>query len=248
MAISIAIIIPMMDRAGDLDASLPSLLRQDYPDYRVFIIDMGSRDDLEAVLRRHASPLLERIRCDRPDRFSFSRTRNIGARSSAGDLLLFLNGDNRFSSTSTLSQIVRDLAAGEGDPAWFAGWRRSAGYAPLAAAPGPAVSASRPRRYAHCHGSPLLVERAVFEQLGGYNELLEDWGYEDTDLIARLELAGFSRVEMTGIGTVPVPDEEEARVRNLANRDREQTWALNRLLSDYVIRTWGVACTCPGEA
>jgi glycosyltransferase involved in cell wall biosynthesis len=141
MAIPVAIIIPMMDRAGDLDASLPSLLHQDYPDYRVFIVDKGSRDDLDAVLRRHATPSLERIRCDRPARFSFSRARNIGAGASTGDLLLFLNGDNRFTSASALSDIVRDLAAGEGDAAWFANWRRSSGYAPLASASGLAVSA-----------------------------------------------------------------------------------------------------------
>jgi hypothetical protein len=53
---------------------------------------------------------------------------------------------------------------------------------------------------------------------------------------------------MTGVGIAPVPDEEEARVRNFANRNREQTWAINRLLSDYVIRTWGVACTALAPA
>jgi glycosyltransferase involved in cell wall biosynthesis len=238
---SVTIIVPMMDRASDLDKSLASFLSQDYPDYRVCIVDMGSRDHLDDVLARHPSDRLEVLRRPRPPTFSFSAVRNIGARHSTSDLLLFLNGDNCFEGTTVLSTIVRDLQTVDPDRSWYARWRAQMEYRALTAARTEHVPTRFGARYAHCHGSPLMVERSVFDRLGGYNELLEDWGYEDTDLLARLELAGFGRIEIQGIGVVPVADEELSRIKHFRQRDRTRTWARNRLLSDYMIRRWGVA-------
>src|SRR5690349_3011971 len=124
---TIDIIIPMMDRAGDLERSLHTLLAQDYEHYRVYIVDMGSTDHLDEVLNRQSSDRLRLIRCRRPDVFSFSRSRNLGARHSTGQFLLFLNGDNYLQDSTVLSRMLRDLASGEGDSDWYARWREEQG-------------------------------------------------------------------------------------------------------------------------
>lgn len=244
----VSVIIPMMDRAADLVESLPSLLAQDYPAFEVLIIDMGSRDGLDGVLAKHGTdPRVLRVRRPRPQYFSFAAARNAGIRAAVGDLLLFWNGDHTFATRHGLSFAVDQLLLGqpeEVEAGWFARWRESCGYARLV----PSAIQSWPPadalpRYAAASGSTLLVERALIESVGGYNEWLEDWGYEDTDLLARLELVGLARVELRGIHA---GDRGEAlRVANMRRKDRLQTWERNRRISDRTIEAIGAAAPTP---
>ncbi len=60
---SVSIIVRVMDRADEVRVSLPSLLGQDYPDYRVVIVDHSSEDDLPQVLEEARNPRLTVLRC-----------------------------------------------------------------------------------------------------------------------------------------------------------------------------------------
>ena len=91
----------------------------------------------------------------------------------------------------------------------------------------------------YTEGGILLVERSAFQQIGGFNELLNGWGYEDTDLIARLEAAGFGRVEMRGARLMSQPDNAERRVGNVRVKEPRLSLARNRLIADYLLRRWG---------
>ncbi len=234
----LAIVIPMMDRSDDLRSSLPNLLSQDYPQYEVYIIDHCSLDGLEAVLEQMEHPRLKLIRCPRPDYFSFSKGRNIGARYTFSDLLFFLNGDNQFRDTKHLSQIIDGfLNETKVDSQWYRSWRSTAGYRPLEIDHGVSIRTRFRRVYSHCLGSPLLVEREVFQKLGGYNEALQDWGYEDTDLIARLELAGFGRINISGMIQPEHPDDK--RTINFREKDKRKSWKRNCKVSDTFIRQFG---------
>jgi glycosyltransferase involved in cell wall biosynthesis len=265
---SVAVIIPLMDRSADLRFSLPRLLHQDFEHYTVCLVDNSSIDDFDRVLlecetlggtnpfgsptrhqgfhARRASRLVV-IRRPRPDVFSFSISRNCGVRSSASDLLLFVNGDTVFDGPHTLGSIVDDfLCSPDVSGDWFAGWRVSCGY-PAVTAPGHNWIDSRFRRvFVHGGGSLLLVERQVLQQLGGYCELLEDWGYEDTDLVARLELAGFSRIEMRGVQDAVQDNAEALRMQHFRVKDSNFTWMRNRVISDLIIDRYGAVCTSSG--
>lgn len=237
----VAIVIPVMDRAAELRRSLPLIVRQDYPEFSIWLVDLGSRDDVEGVVRGLADDRIFVLRCPRPEYFSFACARNIGARYSGGDLLLFLNGDNVMAASDTLASIVRDFEAAERiERRWWANWRAECGYEPLALAPAPLPS-SFGAAYGHADGSVLLVERRAFESIGGYNEALEDWGYEDTDLVGRFELGGFGRVPIRGIGVLTQDVERELRVANFRQRDTALTWARNRFMSDLMIKEHGPA-------
>ena len=265
---SVAVIIPLMDRSPDLRFSLPRLLHQDFENYTVYLVDNSSIDDFDRVLlecktqedtipfgslsrhqRCHAKKgaRLVVIRRPRPDFFSFSISRNCGVRSSTSDLLLFVNGDTIFDGTHALGSIVDDfLGSPDVCHDWFAGWRASCRY-PAVVAPGHNWIDSRFRRvFVHGGGSLLLVERQVLQQLGGYCELLEDWGYEDTDLVARLELAGFGRIEMRGAHDAVHDNAEALRTQHFRLKDSNFTWMRNRVISDLLIDRCGVVCAANG--
>ncbi len=249
------------------------MLQQDFERYTVYLVDNSSIDELDRVLfecesldgansfgaaaprpERHAgggSPLVV-IRQPRPEFFSFAVSRNCGVRWSASDLLLFVNGDTAFDGPQTLRAIVDDfLHSPDVTHDWFAAWRASCGYPPVTALEQVPIESRFRRVFVHGAGSLLLVERGVFQQLGGYNELLEDWGYEDTDLAARLELAGFGRIEMTGVRDATQDDAEALRVQHFRVKDPAFTWMRNRSISDLVIQRFGVvcrACRLPGDS
>ena len=164
------------------------------------------------------------------------------------DLVFVLSTDTEFRDAQHLSQIVASyLEAKDADGAWFANWRHKATNEPplIAATPPPTMRLKHPRVYCHTFGGIFLVERAALLALGGYNQFLTDWGYEDTDLLMRLELCGFGRIPIEGMKLHETP--EEQRLANLKSKDRDATWARNRLLSDRFISTVGHAPPLPAH-
>lgn len=236
----VTIIVPMMDRADDLSGSLPGFLAQDYPKLTVAIVDLGSEDDLPAVLTANPDERVLHIRTPRPRYFNFSRARNIGVRYTSGDLLFFLNGDNRFVDSGHLTRIVTDYLTREtADTQWYRAWRNGASLPPLVPRVSLPLETGATRKvYAHCLGSPLLVGRTIAQALGGFNENLTDWGFEDTDFVARLEYAGYGRIDITGLEQ---PDHDDLlRLRNFSCKDKARSWTRNRVASDRWISLNGI--------
>jgi GT2 family glycosyltransferase len=236
---SVAIIIRMMDRSDDLRRSLPSLLNQDYPRYFVCIVDVCSRDGLDSVLKEFQCERLKLIHCPRPSYFAPSHTHNTGARYTFSDLLFFLDADTTFKDEGHLSRIVAQfLYDKRADHHWFSRWRASCGYEPVTAGTA-IITRTRYRRvYCHCLGLPLLVDRQTFQGVGGFDERLQDWGYEDTDLLARLELAGFGHIEMETL--IQCEHDDALRVANYREKDRQVSWHRNRRRSDESIGKYGI--------
>lgn len=233
-----------MDRASDLDRSLPSLLNQTYDNYRVYICDQSSRDDVESRVREANSGRLIWLRTPRPRYFSFSRARNTGLRYSESDLVLFLNADNGFVTETRLEEVVSLFIQGRNSSAWFAEWHDHLAPPHLVSPTPPRIETRFPRVYCQVLGcSMCLLDRAVIQQLGGFNENMQDWGYEDDDLYARLELTGFLRIPMEGISEPARAGPE--RVTNLKLKDTQTSWQINRLKSDYLIRAFGPALPVP---
>src|SRR5437763_192768 len=113
-----------MDRAEDLIASLETIVAQNYSNYTVYLIDMSSSDValLESIAGKFSARVAT-IGLPRPRYFSFSQSRNAGARYTFSDLLLFLNADNVMIDLSVLSTAVRSLLAGGGERDWYRRWR-----------------------------------------------------------------------------------------------------------------------------
>jgi len=75
-----------------------------------------------------------------------------------------------------------------------------------------------------------LVARSKFIEVGGYDEVMDGWGYEDTDLSNRLERAGVKHLlfEPTMISIIPHPDEIRSGVEQTGNK-----WVTHRLNQIY---------------
>lgn len=228
-----------MDRADELRVSLPSLLNQDYPGYEVVIVDHSSEDGLDSLLHSLSDPRLRILRCPRPTFFNRSRAANIGVRYSSSDLLFFLDTGISFRDERHLSEIVAAFGdSDEIDRQHYAEWRSVMTYPPFEGShPLPDVPGRRVYGECECHGLHTLVGREIFQSIGGLNEALLDWGYEDTDLASRLELCGYGRIPIRGL--VESGHDDDLRVRFHREKSKQRSWDKNRRIADTMVHTFG---------
>ncbi|HKF75276.1 MAG TPA: mycofactocin biosynthesis glycosyltransferase MftF [Candidatus Dormibacteraeota bacterium] len=185
----VSIVVPVRDRAAELDTCLRSLRRVRYPGAppRVVVVDDGSRRPVTAPAGVRV------VRLDRP--VGPGRARNAGAALCTTELLAFLDSDCR-AEPGWLEALVPEL----GDPAVAAAggrvlperersWleRYEAVRSPLDL--GAIAAPVRPRRpVPYLVTANLVVRRAVFDAIGGFDPEMDPG--EDVDLCWRLAAAG----------------------------------------------------------
>lgn len=90
----ISVIIPCHNCGGTIARTLESVLKQDFGDYEIVVVDDGSSDDsmqtIDRILRTSGAP----IRVHRQANAGVSAARNVGMAMSRGRYLLFLDGDD----------------------------------------------------------------------------------------------------------------------------------------------------------
>jgi glycosyltransferase involved in cell wall biosynthesis len=88
----VSVIIPTYNRADLLPRALDSVLRQDYTDFELIVIDNGSTPETRAVLQKFNDP---RMRCIRFERNrGVGGARNEGVRQARGKLVTFIDSDD----------------------------------------------------------------------------------------------------------------------------------------------------------
>jgi GT2 family glycosyltransferase len=102
---SFSIVVPTRDRPAKLATCLASLRALDYPRerYEVIVVDDGSSEDLEPVVRAAADDFA--LRLERQESKGPAGARNHGARAAQGDYLAFTDDDCR-----PLPSWLRELA------------------------------------------------------------------------------------------------------------------------------------------
>jgi GT2 family glycosyltransferase len=90
---SVSVILPVYNQAEYLAEAVESVLDQSYRDFELIIVNDGSTDDAERVMQQFTDP---RIRYIFQDNRGLPGARNTGIRASAGQLLAFLDADDRF--------------------------------------------------------------------------------------------------------------------------------------------------------
>jgi hypothetical protein len=91
--LSTSIVIPTCNRAHLLGRALSSALPHAGPEDEILVIDDGSTDNTEAVVRQFRDP---RVRFVRQVRCGAGAARNRGVREAAGDLIAFLDDDDEW--------------------------------------------------------------------------------------------------------------------------------------------------------
>jgi glycosyltransferase involved in cell wall biosynthesis len=216
-----SVVVPTRDRAGRLPIAVHSVLAQREPSFEVVVVDDGSTDGTEAVVRSFGDP---RVRYVTDTGRGPSAARNTGARHARGAALVFLDDDDEL-LPGALETFGTAISAG--------------GYRAVCAE---AVQVSpdrrdwrtrfrdrRPdldRRRGSFLAGAFALDAALFAQVGGYNEHLRY--SENTELGWRVQhaLAG-------GHACIGVLDEVVAVHYGRGDRSYdEERYAAARLILD----------------
>ena len=183
MNVKVSVVIPTYNYGRFIAEAVESVLAQTYPIAEIIVVDDGSTDDTETVVRTFG----EKVRYVRQTNEGVCSARNRGINSSNGDMIAFLDADDIWLPEKIEKQLARfaedpeiglvhcglrefDTATGEtiamhldGDEGWVA--------EDLALCEKPVIQGP---------GGSIMVRRHVFDEVGGFDRRLkiyEDWEF-----------------------------------------------------------------------
>jgi glycosyltransferase involved in cell wall biosynthesis len=181
-----SVVIPTYNRATLLREALASVLAQEYSDFEVVVVDDGSTDETEAVVRASGLP----AQFLRQTNSGPGATRNRGIQAARGVYVTFLDSDDLWFpwTLATFAQIIRQ----ENNPSWIVGAPREfRSPAELTTCRREAIRQTSYRDYlassgvdAWVPGCGAVIRRDVLQSAGGFTD---KWiNAEDSDLWLRL--------------------------------------------------------------
>jgi glycosyltransferase involved in cell wall biosynthesis len=178
--ITISVIIPTHDRPSSLKRAVASVTSQTTAAHEIIVVDNGKTE-------AQVAGVPDGIRVLRaPASIGASQARNIGAAVASGTYLAFLDDDDTW-TVDYLCEIVRALNSAPEAPLCAVGALYDAQTrAPVGGKNGPLPTTTRTwvRRNPGFGGSNIVVERALFLEIGGFDGALS--ANEDIDLALRL--------------------------------------------------------------
>ena len=190
-----SVIIPAYNAAATLRSAVASVFAQSEQNLEIIIIDDGSHDDTLHVML-DLGVMDERIRVVSQSNAGVSRTRNYAAGLAKGELLAFLDADDQWASDKLAHhrafharnpQIAASFAKVgfcQGRGAMLGADRSTS------SVPGGDLSIGHVIvENAVCTMSNLVIDREVFNSLGGFDAELRH--AEDQEFLARLIRQGF---------------------------------------------------------
>lgn len=173
----ISIIVPILNEAGVLGASLAALKPLRMAGHEVIVVDGGSADDSTVLAEKFADRVILAPR-------GRARQMNIGAALATGEILLFLHAD-------TFLPHSADVFIRSGLETWGRQWGhfdvRLSGKAPLLRVVERAMNLRSRLTGIATGDQAIFVLRALFKEVGGFPDL--DL-MEDVALSARLKRRG----------------------------------------------------------
>lgn len=183
----VSVIVCSYNGGRTLEACLESLLKIDYPDYEVILVDDGSKDDTQEIARKFPS-----VRNILQNNMGLSYARNVGAANAKGEVFAYTDSDC-MADPDWLYYLVGTLLSGE-----YAGvggpnisppaedWIQAC----VAAAPGgPSHVLLSDVVAEHIPGCNMAFHRAAFEGIGGFDVEYRKAG-DDVDFCWRLQQSG----------------------------------------------------------
>lgn len=212
----LSIITTCMGRLAHLQQTLPLMAAQG-GDCEIVVVDYSCPDGTAAWVAGHF-PQVKTVQVRDEAAFHIARARNLGARAAASPWLLFLDADVLLAPGFAAN--VRPLLA----PGCY--------YRPAPLTP-------------DTWGS-VLVSRDDFLAVGGYDEVLHDWGGEDDDFYHRLDaFAGLSRVAFPGGMVTALTHDDASHTRFLRESDR---WLSQRINAFYLHIKYDLMLLAGGKA
>ncbi|HEX8997961.1 MAG TPA: glycosyltransferase [Ktedonobacterales bacterium] len=181
----VSIVVPARDEERNIRRCVESLLAQDYENVEVIVVDDGSTDATPAILRRlQQTPAgRERLRIIRVDALPAGwagkpHALHVGVREATGDWLLFTDADTDHHPGALRSAVLR--AERDGVDLFTIGtsqaapdfWNRTLmpiAYMGISFMYPPSLVNNTRSRVAIANGQYLLIRRATYEAVGGYD-------------------------------------------------------------------------------
>ena len=219
----VSVVITTYNRSDALLAALKGLAAQTDKHFEVIVADDGSRTEQQRmILESDVAHRLGITQVWHPDvGFTASRIRNRGVAASAGDYIIFLDGDcvpevdfiarhkllaqsgffvngsRVLLSAALTSQVVRGEESIVGRSAGYWLRQRWMGNANkltgLLRLPDSGLRVQRDFSWKGIRSCNMAVWRSDFERVDGFDESFVGWGHEDADFVLRLHHAGLAR-------------------------------------------------------
>lgn len=106
MTMLVSIVVPTYNRAHMIETTVKSILNQTYKDIEIIIVDDGSTDDTEDVVRKIAHGSAMPIRYFSKPNGGCSSARNMGVRMAEGECIAFLDSDDQFTPNAIESLVA----------------------------------------------------------------------------------------------------------------------------------------------
>jgi len=192
----ISIIVPVYNSEKTIRKCIDSLLKIDYPNYEILIIDDGCTDKTKDILYEYKN----RIILIESQHVGPSACRNMAAKRSKGDFLAFTDADC-LTDKNWLGELMRgfvsDKVVGVGgtqlspqDETKFG--KSVQAFFELTGFLGGYIKSRRSGEITKVPHNPscnVMYRKNVFLEIGGFDEML--WPCEDVDLDYRLKRKGF---------------------------------------------------------
>lgn len=101
----ISVIVPTYNRIKELPKAVESILNQTYKDFELIIIDDGSTDDTEEMIKQYNDERIKYIK-NTTHMHGASAARNIGIKESVGDYIAFNDSDDEWHPNKLEKQLL----------------------------------------------------------------------------------------------------------------------------------------------
>ena len=182
----VSVVVCTYNGGRTLEECLHSLLRLNYPDYEIIVVDDGSTDDTRSIVARFPT-----VRAVHQDNHGLSYSRNVGLHLATGSIVAYTDSDC-YADADWLAHLVEQLertgAAAVGGPNLTPedGWLAAC----VAAAPGqPTHILENDQEAEHIPGCNMAFRREALLAIGGFDYQYRKAG-DDVDVCWRLQHAG----------------------------------------------------------
>ena len=180
----VSVIIPTFNRAEVVSRAVNSVLNQTFKDFECIVVDDGSTDETDSVLRRFA----DKIKVVKTENRGVSAARNLGAKLAAGKYIAFLDSDDEWKPQKLQKQFDFMQKSGFRISQTDETWVRNGKFV------NKSVKYIRPSGdiFYNClevcavTPSSVMMERGLFFEYGGFDETIPVC--EDYDLWLRMSL------------------------------------------------------------
>jgi glycosyltransferase involved in cell wall biosynthesis len=212
--------------------TLPINLRDnaDYPKLEFVLLDYHSQDGLGDWIGKHLMEHIESgrlvyARTTEPEHYEMSHSRNVAFKLASGEIVCNVDADNW--TTPGFAARLNEVANQQPERAIFTKSRQL------------------------IRGRMAFYKHEWADLLGGYDEDMHHYGYDDMDLMHRGLLQGFTLMPFGGQYVDRIKTTKEAKGQNMAVKNWRQTEKINEALSlekitrgelkSNVGRPWGAA-------